>query len=109
MMQNEPFPHYYRSVAWGYIEGISQFGNFITPYIVTGCQNGHINPLIVFSFMMLIIGTIPLYFYKETLGVNEDKLLIMDQEEEGDLTQSLQTDNSIEADLIPAKENNNVL
>jgi len=37
MLQNEPFPHKYRSVAWGYIEGLSQIGNFITPYIVTAC------------------------------------------------------------------------
>jgi hypothetical protein len=64
MMQNEPFPHKYRSVAWGYIEGISQVGNFITPYIVTGCQNGGINPLIVFSFMLSVLGIAPLVFYR---------------------------------------------
>ena len=70
MMQNEPFPHKYRSVAWGYIEGFSQFGNFITPYIVTGCQNANINPLIIFSFMLSVIGTVPLLMYRETVNLS---------------------------------------
>jgi hypothetical protein len=51
-------------VAWGYIEGISQIGNFMTPYIVTGCQNAGINPLIIFSFILSVIGTFPLLFYR---------------------------------------------
>jgi hypothetical protein len=79
MMQNEPFPHHYRSVAWGYIEGISQIGNFITPYIVTACQNASINPLIVFSFMLSLIGTVPLIFYRETQGISEDQLVAIEE------------------------------
>jgi len=71
MIQNEPFPHKYRSVAWGYIEGISQIGNFITPYIVTACNDKDINPVIVLSIMLAILGTIPLIKIKETLGKGE--------------------------------------
>jgi uncharacterized membrane protein YeaQ/YmgE (transglycosylase-associated protein family) len=59
-------------MAWGYIEGISQMGNFVTPYIVTACQDGGINPLIIFSFILAVIGTVPLLFIKETLNVKED-------------------------------------
>lgn len=75
MMQNEPFPHVYRSSAWAYIEGISQIGNFITPYIVNVAQNAGVNPLIIFSFMLALLGTIPLTFYPETINaapVDED-------------------------------------
>jgi hypothetical protein len=102
MMQNEPFPHHFRSVAWGYIEGISQIGNFITPYIVTGCQNAGINPLIVFSFMLSIIGTVPLLFYRETQGISEDQLVAIEEQEEKTehLNDSIQTDGSIEAPLL---------
>jgi len=48
-------------------------GNFVTPYIVTGCQDAGINPLIVFSFILAVIGTVPLLFIKETLNVKEDE------------------------------------
>jgi hypothetical protein len=107
MMQNEPFPHHYRSVAWGYIEGMSQIGNFITPYIVTACQNGGINPLIIFSFMLAALGTVPLLFYKETQGVSEDQLVAIEEQEEKEehLKDSLQTDQSIDEGLL-AKGNN---
>ena len=64
MLQNEPFPHQYRSVAWGYIEGISQIGNFLTPFIVTGSHNLNINPLIVMSFLLLVLGIVPMLFIK---------------------------------------------
>ncbi len=64
MLQNEPFPHQYRSVAWGYIEGISQIGNFLTPYIVTGSKNLGINPLIVVSCLLGILGIVPMLFIK---------------------------------------------
>lgn len=71
-LQSEPFPHYYRSSVWGYIEGFSQIGNFITPYIVTACENANINSLIVFSFMLGVLGIVPMFFIKETLNKSED-------------------------------------
>lgn len=49
-------------------------GNFVTPYIVTACENADINPLIVFSFILAIVGTIPLLRVKETLNVDEDEV-----------------------------------
>lgn len=101
MMQNEPFPHKYRAVAWGYIEGLSQIGNFITPFIVTACQNAGINPLIIFSIMLAIFGILPLASYKETLNLTEDVVV---QEEEEDLKESIQTEGSseeIQRGLLP--------
>jgi hypothetical protein len=47
-------------------------GNFITPFIVTGCQNAGINALIVCSFILIIMGTLPMMFTRETLNVSED-------------------------------------
>ena len=80
-LQSEPFPHYYRSSVWGYIEGLSQIGNFITPYIVTACENSNINSLIVFSFMLGVLGIVPMLFIKETLNRSEDELLKEDEKE----------------------------
>jgi hypothetical protein len=110
MMQNEPFPHHYRAVAWGYIEGISQIGNFITPYIVTGCQNAGINPLIVFSFMLTALGTLPLLFYRETQGITEDQLVAIEEKEEADEhKESILSDSSVGDSLLHGKTNNNAL
>ncbi len=63
-LQSEPFPHYYRSSVWGYIEGISQIGNFITPYIVTACENANIKTLVVLSGILLVAGIIPMIWIK---------------------------------------------
>ena len=72
-LSNEGFPQRYRSIAWGYIAGISQIGNFITPYIVTAAYNSGINPMIVISFMIAVTGTVPILFLRETLIVSEDQ------------------------------------
>ena len=68
MLQSEPFPHKYRSSVWGYIEGISQLGNFITPYIVTACDNANFSPLVVTGILCAVFGIGPMFFIKETLG-----------------------------------------
>jgi len=49
-------------------------GNFLAPFIVTACQNGGINPLIICSLIIAIICTVPMVFIKETLSMNEDEL-----------------------------------
>jgi len=51
-------------------------GNFIAPFIVTACQNGGINPLIICSIIIAFVCTVPMAFIKETLSVNEDVLEI---------------------------------
>ena len=74
MLQSEPFPHKYRSSVWGYIEGISQLGNFITPYIVTACDNANFPTLVVTGALCAVFGILPMCFIKETLGRSEDKI-----------------------------------
>ena len=49
-------------------------GNFATPYIVTACEDGKFNPVVALSIMMVVIGTIPLLFIRETVYISEDKL-----------------------------------
>jgi len=75
MLQSEPFPHKYRSSVWGYIEGFSQIGNFLTPFIVTACDNANLPTLTVVGVLSGILGITPLFFIKETLNVSEDQLL----------------------------------
>ena len=64
MLQSEPFPHKYRSSVWGYIEGISQLGNFVTPYIVTACDNANFPTLVVTGILCVVFGVTPLFFIK---------------------------------------------
>lgn len=78
-LQSEPFPHIYRSSVWGYIEGFSQIGNFVTPYLVTACENANINTLLVVGIIVGILGCIPMFFIKETLNVSEDELIEEDE------------------------------
>jgi hypothetical protein len=82
MLQSEPFPHHYRSSVWGYIEGLSQIGNFITPFIVTACDNHNIPTLAVMGLMCAVLGITPMFFIKETLNACEDE-----QEEAGPLAE----------------------
>lgn len=67
MMQVESFPSEYQSTGWGMIEGTSQLGNFLSPFIVSGAINLGINPLIIFSVILAVLGLAPLKFLKETL------------------------------------------
>ena len=48
------------------IEGTSQMGSFITPYIVSLVTNLGQKPIILMSILVLIMGIFPLKFVKET-------------------------------------------
>ena len=53
------------------IEGISQIGSFITPYVMQLILNNGQKPIIYFAVIVLVIGIIPLRWVKETLIVKD--------------------------------------
>ena len=50
------------------IEGTSQLGSFVTPYIVSLATNMGLKPIVVFGFVVLVMGIIPIKFVKETFN-----------------------------------------
>jgi hypothetical protein len=70
LLQNESFPATLQSTGWGIIEGISQLGSFMTPFIVGAVTNAKINPVVMISCVMIVIGLFPIKFIKETLNKN---------------------------------------
>lgn len=67
LLQNESFPSTLQSTGWGIIEGISQLGSFITPFIVGFVTNAKLNPIVIICCVMLVIGLFPIKFIQETL------------------------------------------
>lgn len=68
LLQNESFPATLQSTGWGIIEGISQLGSFMTPFIVGAVTNAKINPVVMISCVMIVVGLFPIKFIKETLN-----------------------------------------
>lgn len=71
LLQNESFPATLQSTGWGVIEGISQLGSFMTPFIVGIVTNAKLNPVVIICGVMLVIGIFPIKFIKETLTKNK--------------------------------------
>lgn len=67
LLQNESFPATLQSTGWGVIEGISQIGSFLTPFIVGLVTNAKLNPIVIICCVMLVLGLFPIKFIKETL------------------------------------------
>lgn len=67
LLQNESFPATLQSTGWGVIEGISQLGSFLTPFIVGLVTNAKLNPIVIICCVMLVLGLFPIKFIKETL------------------------------------------
>lgn len=70
LLQNESFPATLQSTGWGIIEGISQLGSFMTPFIVGAVTNAKLNPVVMIACVMIVIGLFPIKFIKETLNKN---------------------------------------
>jgi MFS-type transporter involved in bile tolerance (Atg22 family) len=66
LLQNESFPATLQSTGWGVIEGISQIGSFLTPFIVGFVTNAKLNPIVIICCVMLVLGLFPIKFIKET-------------------------------------------
>ena len=66
LLQTESFPEEIQSTGAGMIEGTSQMGSFVTPYVVSLVTNLGGKPIVVMSILVLIMGIIPLKFVKET-------------------------------------------
>lgn len=64
LLQNESFPATLQSTGWGVIEGISQTGSFLTPFIVSAVTNAKLNPIVIICCVMLVIGLFPIKFIK---------------------------------------------
>lgn len=70
LLQNESFPATLQSTGWGIIEGISQLGSFMTPFIVGAVTNAKLNPVVIIACVMIVIGLFPIKFITETLNKN---------------------------------------
>ncbi len=64
LLQIQSFPSTVQSTGTGLIEALSQLGNFATPFIVTIATNAGVNPVIIVSLVVLVIGVLPLKFVK---------------------------------------------
>lgn len=93
LLQNESFPATLQSTGWGVIEGISQIGSFLTPFIVGLVTNAKLNPIVIISCVMIVLGLFPIKFIKETLQKSDPEFSSISKDEhstaESLLTESL--------------------
>lgn len=59
-MLTESFPMKVQSICAGIIESVAQLGGFLGPIIITICINYQVYPVIVLSFVIILIIVIPL-------------------------------------------------
>lgn len=65
MMLTESFPMKVQSICAGIIEAVAQLGGFLGPIIITICINSQVYPVIVLSFIIILIIVIPLCMIKD--------------------------------------------
>ena len=66
LLQTESFPEKIQSTGAGMIEGTSQIGSFLAPYVVSIVTNSGQKPIVFISIIVIILGIFPLKFIKET-------------------------------------------
>ena len=71
LLQTESFPEHVQSSGAGMIEGISQIGSFMTPFVMSIFQKSGQKPIIYFAIIVLVIGIFPLKWVRETLVVKK--------------------------------------
>lgn len=74
MLLTETFPPNVQATIAGIIEGVAQVGSFLGPIVITFCINLRVYPIIVLSFIALIMIILPLLFMRES-AIQTDSLL----------------------------------
>lgn len=55
------------------IEGFSQIGSFMTPYVVSLVTNSGQKPIVFLSIFVIVLGIFPIKFIKETFVPKKSK------------------------------------
>ena len=80
MLLTESYPLQIQATCVGVVESITQIGSFMAPIIITASIDMQIYPIIILSFIVVLMIVIPIYFFEERKIIEEAEKSLEDGE-----------------------------